>query len=468
MLTFAFRNNAKIATVNEANSVASPGRCGLTLGVLLIYCLLFSSLWGKSCLYTLNRYVWRVQMAVVVATVIVGVLYRVLKRSQLRTCQYGSELPLQIKTCLAGLLFVSITTCVAQEDPLGNLAFLVVFAGMAYLLCVSGADLMRGISPERCIDIALLPLGFMAIASVASLMGGYSWSTSQLISAFRFNGLYSDAIVAGQMFGLTCLLLFWRILNTRSKKVWAYWALLPIAILCLVLTRTRTDIFGSVIGIIVCLFATMRSSMTAMPRRRARVILGLLVLIMVISSVWLTRPGIDTGRAMEHLRVTGDYEDILGNRIEYWRRGVGNLSITNMLGEGPLAKFGGELSSKSSTYDRELNRHNAFLSVFQSYGWPGGILFIIFLVSVGGTFLKRKDSYAVLGLSLLAFGLVQSISENWLLSFGTPLDAYSWFILGVTLTQGPSKSRCGMNDNTQQNLVDWRTQLCLSPYSFRR
>jgi membrane protein implicated in regulation of membrane protease activity len=321
-----------------------------------------------------------------------------------------------------------------------------VFAGMVYLLCVSGADLMRGISKERCINIALVPLGFMAVGSVALLKSGSSWASYQGISS-RFKGAYSDSIVAGQMFGLTCLLLSWSILHTRSKKVWGYWALLSIAILCLVLTRTRTDVFATVIGIIACLFATMCSSTTAIPRRRARVILGLLVLILVISSIWLTRPGIDTSRATEHLRLTGGYEGVLESRAEYWWKGTGNLSVTNIFGEGPLAKFGGELSTESSTYDRELNVHNAFLSVFQSYGWPGGILFIIFLVSVGGTFLKRKDPYAVLGLSLLAFGLVQSISENWLLSFGTPLDAYSWFILGLTLTHNSSISRFEIADN---------------------
>jgi len=265
-------------------------------------------------------------------------------------------------------------------------------------------------------------------------------------SQFRFNGLYSDAIVAGQMFGLTCLLLFWGILHTRSKKVWIYWALLSIAILCLVLTRTRTDILATPIGMITCLFAAVRSSAAAIPRRRARAILGLLVLFLVISSIWLSQPGIDTGRAWELLWVAGDYEDILRTRAEYWQTGKGNLSITNIFGKGPLAKFGGEISTQRSGYDRELNMHNAFLSVFQFYGWPGGILFIIFLVSVGAAFLKRKDPYATLGLSLLTFGLVQSLAENWLLSFGTPLDAYSWFLLGVTLTHNSSNNRIKIAD----------------------
>jgi len=447
MLTLAFRDNAKIAAVNKAKSFASPIRRRVTFGTVLIYCLLFYGLVGRSCLFTLDRYVWRVQMALVVATVILGLLFTVWKRSQRGTCHDNRELPLQVKACLAGLLFVGILSCVAQENWLGNFAFLLVFAGMVYLLCVSGADLVRGISRERYIDIALVPLGFMAVGSVASFMLGSSWSRSQAISQLRFNGLYCDAIVAGQMFGLTCLLLFWSILHTRSKKVWAYWALFSIAILCLVLTRTRTDMLGTPIGMIMCLYAAMRSGAAAIPRRRARAILGLLLLSLVISSIWLTQPGIDTGRAKEYLRVTGDLEDILQDRTEYWKPGVRNLSITNIFGKGPLAKFGGEISTQSSTYVPQLNMHNAFLSVFQSYGWPGGMLFIILLLLVGGTLLKRKDPYATLGLSLLAFGLVQCLSENWLLSFGTPLDAYSWFILGLTLTHNSSNRRFEIADN---------------------
>ena len=162
---------------------------------------------------------------------------------------------------------------------------------------------------------------------------------------------------------------------------------------------------------------------------------------MLISSLWLTLWGIDTGHAKEYLRITGELDYILRNRLIYWQAGLGQISLKNIFGDGPLAKFGGQLTTKHSGYDRDLNMHNAYLSVFQYYGWPGGILFIIFLASVGRTFLKRRDPYAALGLSLLAFGLLQCMTENWLLSFGIPGDAFSWFILGLTLTHNSSNNR---------------------------
>ena len=47
---------------------------------------------------------------------------------------------------------------------------------------------------------------------------------------------------------------------------------------------------------------------------------------------------------------------------------------------------------------------------------------------------------SALGSSVLVYGLVQAVGENWLLSIGTPLDAYSWLILGLTLRR-PGRSR---------------------------
>lgn len=448
MLTLMSGDNVEIAAVSKARSVGSPKSVGLTLGTVLIYCLLFSSLVGKSHLFFMTGYVWQVQMAVVTATVIIGLLFSVGKRFQRGTCHQSSELPLQVKACLATLLCVCIMSCMVQERPLHNLVFLLVFAGMVYLLCMSGADFVGGISGERRIDFALAPLNFMAVGSMTLIMSGSCWASYQAISSGRFKGIYSDSIIAGQMFGLTSLLLFWGILHMRSKKVWGRWALLPIALICLVLTRTRTGILGTLIGMITCLSVAIWSSTAVISRRRARALFGLLVLLLVISPIWVTRAVTDIGRTREYLRIPGDLEDTLRARSEYWKTGTGNLSLKNIFGNGPLAKFGGGLSTQESGYVRELNMHNAFLSVFQFYGWPGGVLFIIFLALVGVTFLKRRDPYATLGLSLLAFGLVQSIAENWLLSFGTPLDTYSWFILGVTLTQGPSNSRFEIADNS--------------------
>lgn len=444
----AFRGNDRSAAINKGHRVASPNRQEVTVAALLIYCLLFSGMVGKSHLFLLRGYVWRLQMVVVAATVVIGLVFSIWKRSERQIYQGGSELPVRIKTCLIALLCVGIMSCVAQEDIPGNFAYLLVFAGMVYLLCARGVDLLRGVSRERCMNIALAPPCIMAVGSLMLLPFGSSWASyREEFSGVRFKGTYSDSIIAGQMFGVTCLLLFWSILHTRSAKGFWYWVLFLAAILCLVLTRTRTDIVGTAVGMTVCLAAAMRSRTTAISRRRARAILGLLALLVVMSTIWLFHAGIDTGRATEYLRIGGDLDQTIQNRLAFWDMGARSLSVVNIFGAGPLAKFGGHLSTQGSTYDAALNAHNAVLSVFQYYGWPGGVLFIVFLVVVGDTFVRRRDPYAVLGLSLLAFGCVQSISENWLLSFGTPVDAYSWFILGVTLAPAPSARECVVAHN---------------------
>jgi hypothetical protein len=470
MPTVAFRNSARTAAVGKANSVRSPGWHRVTPGALLIYCLLFSGIVGKSHLFLLLRQLcWRVQMAVVAVTVMIGLILHIQKHSLTRIGRGGGELPLRIKACLTGLLCIGISSCIAQEDVLGNLAFLLVYAGMVYLLCVRGADLLESVSRKRCMDIALVPLGLMVVSSLILARSSLSWASyHEELSGVRFKGIYSDAIIAGQMFGLTCLLLFWSILHTRSVKRFWHWVLLPIAGVCLVVTRTRTDIVGTTVGMTVCLVAAMRSRTAAMPRHRARAILGVLALLVIMSAIWLWHAPIEAGRGAEYLRISGDLDRTLQNRLEYWETGASNVALTNVFGQGPLAKFGGQLSTQRSTYDRELNAHNAILSFFQYYGWPGGVLFIIFLVSVGDTFMRRRDPYAVLGLSLLAFGCVQCIGENWLLSFGTPVDAYSWFILGLTLTyKSPSTTHVVVGNACNVRSMSGE-YTCPSPYSFRR
>lgn len=148
----------------------------------------------------------------------------------------------------------------------------------------------------------------------------------------------------------------------------------------------------------------------------------------------------NTVAAREYLRVGDGLETTISDRQVYWERGLERVAISNLLGSGPLDKFQGATISDPA-YVAERNAHNTFLSVVQYYGVPGGALYVLFLILLLQTFLRRRDNLSVLGLSLLAFGLVQSVSENWLLSFGTPSDLYSWLILGLACASraGPGR-----------------------------
>jgi len=441
MLTF--RNRERAASAVGANSLGSLRDSSVALGVVLVNCLLLSGLLGKSDLFTMDRRVWRVQMAVVAGTVIVGLVLGIWKRSGQWGGHSGRRLPLQIRACLAGLLAAGILSSVAQEHWAENLAFFAVFAGMVQLLCIDNANWTRSMSKERCVDIVLVPLCIMSVGGLLLLLMGSRWASSRLITQFRFDGLYCDPIICGQMSGVTSLLLFWRILFTRAERRWYHWLLLAATLLCLVLTRTRTDIVGTPVGMCTCLILAGFGGAPGIARRRARVVLAALAMVVLISPLLLAHAGMDRGRAAAYLRMEDSLQDTVRNRAPYWQMGLGTIALSNVFGEGPLAKFGGQLSVARSTYSGDLNAHSAVLSVFQYYGWPGGILFIVFLLSAAHSLIRRKDPFAALGLSLLAFGCVQCISENWLLSFGTPLDAYSWFILGLALAREPFPRRGG-------------------------
>jgi len=156
---------------------------------------------------------------------------------------------------------------------------------------------------------------------------------------------------------------------------------------------------------------------------------------------------VDVASAREYLRVEGDLETTIADRQVYWERGLERVTVVNVLGTGPLGKFssGGPLFGYA--YDRESNAHNTFLSVVQYYGVPAGVLCVVFIILLFATLLRRKDELSILGLSLLTFGLAQSVSENWLLSFGTPSDLYSWLILGLTCASRPDTARNPDNES---------------------
>jgi O-antigen ligase len=144
---------------------------------------------------------------------------------------------------------------------------------------------------------------------------------------------------------------------------------------------------------------------------------------------------VQTEDVREFTRTSGDIDQVFSARMTYWEMGASDISLSNPFGTGPLTRFGGTASLDRSGYTREENPHNAFLSAFQCYGWLGGALFVIFLITLFWTMLRRSDATAVLGASIMVFGIVQCITENWLLSFGTPSDLYSWLLLGIAANE---------------------------------
>ena len=106
-----------------------------------------------------------------------------------------------------------------------------------------------------------------------------------------------------------------------------------------------------------------------------------------------------------------------------------------MIGQGPLARFGGGGQGfEKSNYDTSLNRHSQPLLIAQGYGIPGLLFWMGFILSAAYAAMTRRDSLAILGAGIFSSLLVMSVFSESLVSFGTPVDRLKWLVLGLVLT----------------------------------
>ncbi len=397
-----------------------------SVGLILVYALLLTSLIGKSYLFAMYRSVWTVQMilTVVIVTVLCFYFLFVLLNRRLSLSNYS--LKMRLKICLFLMLLFGIFSCCAQENLWMNLAFFAVHASSIMILFIFGPRLIANVNRKRFLDIVLVPLVVITLLSISVFAGNNDNG--------RLFGLYGNAIIAGQMLGITSILLFWKIVYHQKQKTKFLWFLFIVSMLGLILTRTRTDIAGAFLGITMCLLMTLWHSDMVIAQKRAKILVFLFIPLSILTLFWFVAAEFELTSVREYLRLGENVEETIQNRQIYWEKGFERINAKNVLGNGPLDKFGDDVSLSGSGYDRDSNAHNTLFSVIQYYGWSGGFLFVLFLILLLSVFLSKQDCYSVLGISILTFGIIQCISENWLLSFGTPLDLYSWFILGWCLS----------------------------------
>jgi len=362
----------------------------------------------------------------------------------------NSELKLRLKICLFLMLLFGIFSCCAQTFFLMNLTFLATHASAIMILFILGPQLMAKKNKDRFLNFVLVPLVVIAVLSISIFAGNRDNG--------RLQGLYGNAIIAGQMFGITSILLFWKILYHSKEKTKLLWFLFIVSMLGLLITRTRTDIAGLFVGITVCLSVAFRHTDMEMSRKRAKRLVLVFMPLSIAVLFWIAAAKFELSPVRQYLRLGENVKETIKDRQVYWERGLERITINNIFGNGPLDKFGDDVSLSRSNYDIDSNAHNALLSVVQYYGWPGGLLFVLFLIVLFSVFLSRRDSHSILGISILAFGVVQCISENWLLSFGTPLDLYSWFLLGWCLSGRNYKSdlrQIAISPGTSSHCLFW-------------
>lgn len=396
------------------------------IGPLLILAILTTSLVGKSVLVRFAPVLWTLQMAATALLIVVAVIYDGV--AHIRDRGYSEEFPVHIQALGVMLLVSCVVSCVLQSNWEANLIYFLIYGCTVYLLFCRGSGLLSQPGRLKSTDlIMLLPATMAVIGLLLFSMGVFSSSRQG-----RLQGVYVSSIVAGQMIGLTAVVFLWRLLFFPPKYSWRWWGIFALLVIALLLTRTRTSLLAFFVGSSCCI-VLWRLSHMGTRKTWQRYSLQCTLFCVLAGGVLLALSGIVNPEwVKDFTRTEGDLEGVVASRLEYWERGVEYVSVTNVFGSGPLDKYGGSLSTQESGYVRDQNSHNAILSAFQYYGVLGASGFILLLIALLHTYIKRSDALGVLGITVIGFGIVQCISENWLLSFGTPVDLYSWFLLGLT------------------------------------
>jgi len=388
----------------QPQTMKSHGSASGVTGLLLVYALLITSLIGKSYLFTLYRSLWTVQMIVTVVLIAAFWLHFLFALISSRFSLAHTAVKLRLKLCLFIMLIIGIFSCCIQENIWMNMAFLTTYASSVIILFIFGPQLIEDKNRGRYLNFILFPLVIMVVLSITIFVGN------------RYNerlyGLYGNAIIAGQMFGITSILLFWKILFHPRKKTAILWILFIVSMTGLLLTRTRTDIAGVCVGITVCVLMAIWYADMEMSCKRAKRLILVFIPLSIVTLLWTVSADFEFASAGEYLRLGENLKETINDRQVYWEFGFERITINNFFGNGPLDKFGEDISLSHSRYDRESNAHNSLFSVIQYYGWVGGLFFILFLFLLLSVFLSQHDYYSVLGISILAFSLVQCISEN--------------------------------------------------------
>jgi len=395
-----------------------------TLGPYLLLAYLISSLIGKSYLEGTSG-VWFIYHASNLALTPLILVYALSIRHDKRPepVFYSSN----IHYFLVAFLLWGTLCCASQTNLVENLIPYAMFSGMVIVLCMLAPRLLRGVSTGAFLRILTVLLCIWTLASFVSYIVGFPPASDG-----RIRGVYNNSLTCANMMIITSVLCLWFLLcfKPRPLATILLLALLAISFSVLNATRTRSGY--------ICLFVAMTALVAhSLSYKRKYIICALFMLWLVtMLAIVISMPGYEEQiwSVRKHARIEAPLAELPAQRTTWWKPGIEqDLNLGNILGKGFLGAYEWELGQNESGYNRDLNRHNTFLSCAQSYGIIGLILFIAFLVVAARWFWLRKDMYGTLGFSLLIYSVVNGLCSNQLLGFGSPVDRLSWLLIGIAL-----------------------------------
>jgi hypothetical protein len=397
-------------------------------GACLLWVYVVTGLLGKSQLPGYGYDTWRGYM--MMSTIVIGglLMYCIAGRSAARwniSGANGSHV-----TWLGLFIMWGIVVSAMQKYPLDNLLYFATLASMfiVSMMLPNAVPAMR--DPARFLNMVVLVTTPWVCLSLLEYFVG---SSGALEAEGRLRGCFLNCIILGGISGLNCLLLVWLLLVSPRYRCLRL-ILLGIAWTTLALTKCRGQNVTIALGAAVMILLSRR------PGNRVFLVLCA-TLIGAALYIGLFRLGVISDEkiddAREFFRVSaGEIESTAEDRwISYWSKGIADITSLRVIGQGPLARFGGGGHGfENSNYDVSLNRHSQPLLVAQGYGIPGLLCWIAFILSAAYAAAARRDSLGILAAGIFSSWMVMGLFSESLMSFGTPVDRLKWLVLGLVLT----------------------------------
>ncbi|MEP3481530.1 MAG: hypothetical protein ABJZ55_19970 [Fuerstiella sp.] len=264
----------------------------------------------------------------------------------------------------------------------------------------------------------------------------------------RLVGMFVNASHSGRMMALATISLFAVWLTSREKRRWVS-VMLPVALLLLLMTRTRASIGASLIGC-TAVFLTSQLASHSWRQTSVRHKTGVLVAVVFLAAVGAYQT-IDSDEAATFLRVSGGIQKVLAGRAMNWSQGYGDFGEYGLAGQGFMSRFG-DTENPTKMMGIEIPRYdwrtaddpmNMWMSIAKQSGFVAMILLaviVICLYKLQAGIVHLPSRCIMLG--FLTAGLVfGSFDGNWLLSFGHPVDRLCMVTFAMLASVSPPGRR---------------------------
>jgi len=257
----------------------------------------------------------------------------------------------------------------------------------------------------------------------------------------RFRGMFINATFPGHLLCISVVWLFALLLHNRASSRRGVFALLILAGLMLLLTGTRTGIFGATVG--VGFSISLGFTIDNVWHRRRYLAAATLALCVLVTSVVVLAIAPDLRhKAAQRFRLHGwdsPLEAATVARGRYWSKGIEEFTEQGWFGQGFLSKWGiveydGGLTMPRVRYLYDEDPHSTPLTVAQQIGLPAVAFFALYLASLLYMIVRCKGEWRPSLLAYFAMIFAWMVGENSLTSFGSPGDRVMLVLIALLVT----------------------------------